>query len=216
MRKKIALASSTLLLATLGQAEIKQNGFFVGLDYSEQNVELKYDNNANGILTSMTVLPYMNDISHGSPSFKAGYQYYFTRVYARYNSFDYKDEKRDKYTIKGTVYELNADYLPILYVSEDKLWNIRAIVGLGVGYNTSKMSDYDLGLIPPTETAGESQNYMEYGYQVGIMSETSIGLGVELGYRMRYGNLQEFTDTANNATFSLETKEFYLGVNYLF
>jgi len=63
---------------------------------------------------------------------------------------------------------------------------------------------------------GKSQDYMEYGYQVGIMTETSIGLSIEAAYRARYGALQEFTDTSNRATFDLVTKEFYLGVNYLF
>lgn len=215
MSKKIMVAGM-LLVGTLAQAEIEQRGFFVGVDLSQKSSNVKYDNNANGILTSITTLPYTNELSDMGTSLKVGYQYYFTRVYARYSSFDYKDEKRDKFTIKGAVYELNADYLPLFYVSESKEWNIRGIFGLGAGYNASDMSDYDVGLLPAGESAVGTQNYMEYGYQVGVMSQTSLGISVEAAYRVRYGNLQEFTDTANNSTFSLETKEFYFGLNYLF
>lgn len=213
MRKKIALISSTLLLTTLAHAEIEQSGFFVGIDLSHTNTKLVYDNSGN-----MPTSPYNNDLYSKNRSYKIGYQAYFTRVYARYSKFSHKDEERNKFTIdNGEVYELNADYIPVFYMNQDKKWNIRGIFGLGVGYNASNMTDLDGSfLLPVGETVGGRQYYMEYGYQIGVMSETSIGLSVELAYRMRYGNLQEHTDTANNTTFSQETQEFYLGLNYLF
>ena len=215
MIKKIALAS-TLLLGTLLNAEIQQNGFFVGVDLGQRDSRIEYDNNANGSLTNMTTNPYTNDVSDSSTSLKMGYQYYVTRIYARYSGFNYKDEQRDKYTIKGELYEINVDYTPVFYTNKAKTWNVRGIFGAGVGFNSSKMSEYDLGLIPAGETAGSTQSYMEYGYQIGVLSETSIGLSLEAAYRVRYGNLQEITDSSNRATFSLETKEIYLGLNYLF
>jgi|GEM_PF-3393808 len=212
MRKKIALASS-LLLATLANAEIGQSGFFVGLDISQVDSELKYDNSDS---TAYAYNPYTNNISDNRVSFKAGYQAYFARIYARYSTFDYTDEKRDKFTIKGKVYELNADYIPLFYKSENKTWDIRGVFGFGVGYNSSTISDYDTSLLPSGVSGGSKQNYMEYGYQVGLMSETSIGLSIEAGYRARYGDLQEFTDGSTSAVFPLTTEEFYLGINYLF
>ena len=212
MRKKIVLASS-LLMATLAQAEIEQSGFFVGIDFSQTNSELLYDNSGN-----MATSPYTNKLNSVPISYKIGYKTYVTRVYARYSELGYKDEKRNKFSIdNGQVYELNADYTPMFYISKTKNWNIKGVIGVGVGYNSSTMTDLDGDfLLPVGETAGARQNYMEYGGQLGVMSETSIGLSVEAAYRVRYGNLQEFTDTANNATFSLETHEFYLGLNYLF
>jgi len=211
MRKKTVLVGS-LLIATLLQAEIDENGFFVGLDVSKTSSKVKYDNSGN-----MALLPYTNDLTDARFSLKVGYQAYFTRVYARYTSYDYKDEARDKFTISsGKTYDFNAEYIPVFYVNESKDWNIRGIFGLGLGYNSSSLSDYDEYLLPVGESAGSTQNYMEYGYQVGVMSETSLGVSFEAGYRARFGNLQEFTDTANNSTFSLESGELYLGINYLF
>ena len=212
MIKKIVLATS--LLVTLAQAEIDQRGFFVGLDLSSTSTNLKYDNNAFG--TAFTVKGYGGESSENTLSYKVGYQYYFTRIYARMSSYEYKDATRNKYTIKGTNYEINADYIPTFYTNKNKTWNIRGVFGLGVGYSSSKLENYDPNLLPAGLTAGDAKNLMEYGYQIGIMSETSIGLSVELGLRYRQGNLLEFTDGQNDSTFFRDETAYYLGVNYLF
>ena len=213
MTKKILLAGS-LLAATIANAEISQKGFFVGIDFSQSDYKISYEQ--TGGITN----PYIASDNENSTSFKVGYQYYFARLYGRYNSFKYNDTKKDYYKINGDVYELNADYIPVFYTNDSKVWNIRGIFGIGIGYNHSKTKDFNSNNLLPGGASGlgegENQDYMEYGYQVGIMTETSIGLSIEAAYRARYGALQEFTDTSNRATFDLVTKEFYLGVNYLF
>jgi len=214
MIKKTALLS--LIASTLLFGDISQKGFFVGADLSQNSAVVAYDNNANGSSTSITVRPYDNSYSKTIPSFKVGYQYYYTRVYARYSSFDYSDNEREKFSIKGSIYEMNADYVPLMYISKNKSWDIRGVVGFGVGYNDSSLNVKDIGLLPAGESINGSQQYMQYGYQLGLMCETSSGISIEMAYRVRYGNLQEFTDGANQSTFDLETQEFYLGVNYLF
>ena len=216
MRKKILLASS-LLVATMANADISQKGLFIGIDFSENNYELQYEN--KGAIPVVSSL--FEDTEHMT-SFKVGYQYYFTRVYGRYSEFSYTDTNSHGYTIEGSVLELNADYIPVFYTNQSKTWDIRGVFGIGVGYNQSTFKDYDINLLPAGETADDKQHYyMEYGYQVGLMSETSSGLSIEAVYRARYGDLQEYNDdtaadAGNKSTFSLVTKEFYLGINYLF
>ena len=216
MIKKIVLASS-LLVGTMASAEISQKGFFVGVDFSQSDYKVSYEN--DGTFTSAA---YDVNDKENITSFKVGYQYYFTRVYGRYSNFKYEDTAKNHYTAKGSIYELNADYIPVLYTHSSKVWNIRGIFGIGIGYNDSKMDNFTdtLLIVGPASIPydGKSQDYMEYGYQIGIMTETSIGLSVEAAYRARYGTLQEFTapSSADRATFDLVTQEFYLGVNYLF
>lgn len=210
MIKKTALI--TTLLFTFAHAEIQEKGFFVGIDISKANTSIEYDNTP----LAFALRSYTMNSNNNLISYKFGYQYHFTRLYARVNSFEYKDAKRDKYLIKGTNYELNAEYIPVFFMSKSKEWNIRGVFGLGVGYSSSKLENYDINLLPVGVTAGGSQQYMEYGAQIGLMSETSIGVSVELGARYRKGTLLEFTDGQNDALFSRDEKEYYLGVNYLF
>ena len=213
MIKKIALAS--ILLGTLANAEIDQTGFFVGIDGSKSS-NIMYEN-TNADNPTFAYNEYTANFDEYTPSFKVGYQYYFTRLYARINSFEYTDSKRDKYTIKGMTYELNADYIPVFYMSKDKEWDIRGVFGVGVGLNTSKLENYDVALLPVDITANDSQSYVEYGLQVGLLSEISIGMSLELGLRYRQGYLQKFSDiNSNEATFSRDETEYYFGVNYLF
>jgi hypothetical protein len=223
MIKKIAMMS--MLVSTLLYADIDQKGFFVGVDFSQSDYELEYNHSVDPTGFDYLISDYASSDEDNLYSVKAGYQYYFTRVYARYSKFDYKDTNLNKYRIEGAVIELNADYLPVFYTSESKIWNIRGIFGIGVGYNESELKDYDPYLFSVGDVgAGEQlsdgkQHYMEYGYQIGVMSETSIGLSVEFAYRVRYGDLLEFTDSqtdSKTATFDLRTKEIYIGVNYLF
>jgi len=209
MIKKIVLA--TTLLVTLAQAEIQQTGFFVGLDGSKRTVDIAYNNNE----TAFAIRQYTSKSTQKTLSYKVGYQYYFTRLYARINSFKDVDGARDKYTIQGKTYELNAEYIPVFYMSKSKDWDIRGLFGAGIGYNSSKLENYDLTLLP-VSVSSSTQSFMEYGYQVGVLVESEIGLSLELGLRFRQGHLLEYSDGQNESTFSREETAYYLGVNYLF
>ncbi len=208
MRKTIAL---TLLTATLLNAEIEQSGFFVGVDMGNTASKIEYQSGG-----SMPFRDYTSEKDLNNHSFKVGYQFYYARVYGRYNSFEQNDEANNRYAVDGKVYEFNADYTPVFYMSEAKSWSIRGLFGVAVGYNSSNLTLGELDLLPPAMTVSGTQNYIQYGYQVGAMVESSYGVGLEAAFRSRSGNLQEFTDDANSATFALETNEFYFGLNYLF
>lgn len=210
MIKKIVIMST--LIGSLAYAEVAQKGFFVGVDYAAKSVNLKYENTSTGFaFNSYDATPSENTLS-----LKAGYQYYFTRVYARVAQFDYHDTVKNRYSIDGTTYELNADYLPVFYMAESKKWDIRGFVGIGVGYNRNRLYNYNAGLLPVAPLSGDNQTYIEYGWQLGLMAETEIGVSVEVGMRGRKGDLLEFTDNTNEATFLYDSTEYYLGVNYLF
>ena len=210
--KKIVLASTLLVMSSFAESKIDTSGFLVGLDLSSKSSHLAYESGG-----SMPLFPYENKYTNSALSLKLGYQNYFGRVYARYSSFEYKDDARDKFTIgDGQTYELNADYLPLFYVSEQEEFNLRGIFGIGVGYNKSQLKDYDTFLLPGDERIDSAQNFIEYGYQLGVLVESEYGVSLEAAYRVRYGVLQESTDDANSAAFNLETQEFYLGINYLF
>ena len=213
MIKKIALAS-TLLVGTIVNAEIQQKGFFVGIDASMKSSTVDYDNNAASG-GAFVINDYTSDSDETALSYKFGYQYYFTRLYARVASYKHEDSARDKYTITGTTYEINTDYIPLFYVNDAKTWDIRGVFGIGIGYNSSAISDYDVNLLP-TGVEGDRDDFLQYGMQIGIMAETEIGLSVELGARFRQGHYLEYTDGQNYATFSQKSTEYYLGVNYLF
>ena len=215
MIKKIVLA--TALLATAANAEIQQKGFFVGVDFSKMKSDIKYETSDGNVPAAFPYTGYDSTSSDSIPSLKVGYQYYFTRVYARVNSYELEDTSRDKYKIKAKTYELNAEYIPVFYMSEKHSWDIRGIFGFGLGYSDAKITEGDIGLAPALSTSfNDSQKNIEYGYQLGMMIETDIGLSGELGYRYRTGNVIEFTDGQNNSTFMVKSREFYLGLNYLF
>ena len=215
MIKKITILS--LFTATLMQAEeLRNKGVFVGVDLTHVNAKMYYTNNASASSTAIPTSPYTNELQENQFSYKIGYQYYFTRVYARYATFNYKDEARKRYKIDGKLYELNVDYLPVFYKEKNNHYAIKGIFGVGVGYNSSKLTTYNPFLLPSGVNIDGTQNYMEYGYQLGFGFEFSFGLGVEFAYRTRYGNLQEYTDGTNNATFNLKTQSIYGGLNYIF
>ncbi len=210
MIKKIAIMST--LISSLAYAEVQQKGFFVGVDYAAKSVNLKYENTVTGFAYN----GYNATPSDNTLSYKVGYQYYFTRVYARIAQFDYHDTAKNRYSIDGTTYELNAEYLPVFYMAKSKKWDLRGFVGIGVGYNRNRLYNYNIGLLPVAPLTGENQSYIEYGWQLGAMVETEIGVSVELGMRARKGDLMEFSDSTNEATFLYDTTEYYLGINYLF
>jgi len=221
MIKKIAILSTLLSSLLFGESDIpKQTGFFVGLDVSALNANVKYRKKGEIIITSN----YSSTEDLTIPSLKIGYQYYFTKVYARVNSENnYKDKKRDRFTIKSQVFELNTDFTPIFYKGDE--WRLRGVFGVGIGANKSNLEEYSdsLDSISATDPTTailnkETQWNMEYGYQVGVMAELNFGLSAELGYRVRSGLLTAFTsaDGGYEATFELQSAEMYLGVNYLF
>jgi len=208
----MVLISSLLAVSSFAETKIDVSGFLVGLDVSSKSSLLAYESGG-----SMPYFPYENRYTNSAISLKIGYQNYFGRVYARYSSFEYKDDARDKFTISdGETYELNAEYIPVFYVSEKEEFNVRGIFGVGFGYNKSQLKDYETSLLPGVERIDSAQNFIEYGYQLGVLVESEYGVSLETGYRRRYGVLQESTDDANSAAFNLETQEFYLGINYLF
>jgi len=219
MIKKIILIST--LASTLLVAEtMKEKGFFVGIDGSTSSVNVAYAKSGSGITTS----DYESDDRVSPLALKLGYQYYFTRIYARVNSSKtYTDQTLSRYEIKNQVMEMNVDFIPIFYIQEDQKWNIRGVFGLGIGLNKSNLVSYDARLdsigtnLDPILNTNTQYN-MEYGYNIGLMSEFDFGLSGELGYRFRYGLTNEFSDEdgSNEATFTLSTGEFYLGLNYLF
>lgn len=214
MIKKIAL--TTTLLTSLAYAEIEHQGVFVGVDIALKHSNLDYDNTNNATTSAIETNDYSSFNSKGIGSFKLGYQYYFTRFYARFNQFKYEDRTKSKYSIKGNLYEMNLEYLPILYRAKNREWNIRAAFGLGFGYATSKMNSYSSQLLPVGESADKGENYMQYGYQTALLCESDLGLSAEIGLRYREGHLFEFSDGQNEATITHDDMEYYLGINYLF
>jgi hypothetical protein len=215
--KKIFLLFLPLIL----MADIDSKGFFVGVDVSHKKSKVYYTNsNPNGL--AIATDEYENIHSDTGVSFKLGYEYYFTRVYLRYNRFNYDDKEKKLYKIEGITYEINIEYIPLIYKTKNDKFNIRGIVGSGVGYNVSELEVYteDGYLLPSDVFPCDSQRYMEYGFEIGILVESYWGISAEVGFRYRYGDLQEYTDDkgdqGNKASFDLKTEEFYFGLNYLF
>ena len=219
MIKKIALA--TTLLSSLAYADISEKGFFVGVDLSSVKYNSTYATKGGSTVTK----GYDAKGSVPSVSWKAGYQYYFTRIYARLsNNRIYKDNKKNYYEMNNQVFELNTDYSPVLYKGNNRAWNIRAVAGVGVGANKSSLGNYkafNLDSSPAIMTKN-TQWEMEYGYQLGLLSEFDFGLSAEIGYRYRSGLMAEFTNATKTTsatdemTFLLVSKEIYFGLNYLF
>lgn len=219
MIKKIGLA--TTLLSSLLYADMNEKGFFVGSDVSYLDAQMAYSKKGSVITTAN----YKSDDSLTSLSLKAGYQYYFTRVYLRVNnSARLKDSEKERFEIKTQVVELNAEYLPLFFKSDDKFFMLKGIVGVGVGINRSSLSSYSVQLDVNTGDAADAlldkdtQNMMEYGGQLGVMGAFDFGLSLELAYRYRSGLMTQFTneDDSYQATFKLQSSEIYLGANYMF
>ena len=214
MIKKIAILST--LVSTLLYADIKEKGFFVGLDFGANRASVDYKQvgtatNAHTVESSTTSI---------SP--KIGYQYYFTRVYASANKMNYQEE-RGKYTIVEEHYELNADYLPIIYQNFEKDFAIKGVMGISMGYsytnlNSIKQEDQLLP-VDPIIAYDYAQEYFNYGYQLGFLLAGKDGVSMEVGFKSRMGTLLEFQDDSqgtNRATFNLDAQEYYIGFNYLF
>ena len=216
MIKKIAILST--LVSTLLYGEIKDRGIFIGVDMARANGEVFYTNKG-AIPTS----PYSTKQEQNIPSLKLGYQYYFTRIYGRINETKtYSDNVKDYFEVKTRLVELNVDYIPMLYQDDKKAVAIRGIIGAGVGINSSSLLSYHYFMDAPVSIMNtKTQRSMEYGYNLGLIAEFNVGINFEIGYRFRSGVLDTFADveegTASFVTaFELETKEVYLGLNYLF
>jgi len=217
MVKKIIIIST--LVSTLLQAEMKEKGFFIGIDGSIGSADVSYAN--SGAFASSD---YESNSKISALALKFGYHYYFTKVYARINKrVKYTDNTKSYFELKNHVLELNVDYIPIFYMSKNKDWSLKGVFGVGCGFNKNSLINYNLWL----DTSGNNQDpildkktqySMEYGYNLGLIAELDFGLSVEAGYRYRSGILTQFSDkdAGNEATFDLSTKELYVGVNYLF
>jgi hypothetical protein len=218
MLKKVIVTS--LLVSTLLQAQMKEKGFFVGIDGSTSSANIAYAKSGSAITTS----DYESDDRVSALSLKLGYQYYFTKIYARVNkNITYSDQSKDRFKVKNCVIEMNVDYSPIFYMPRNSNYIIRGVFGAGVGVNKSALTEYDARLDAIGTNLNpildkQTQYNMEYGYNLAIVGELDFGLSIEAGYRYRYGLLTEFSDetSGNEATFTLSTGEFFLGVNYLF
>ena len=196
---------------TLLSAEIPQKGFFIGVDYTKTNTTLAYDKDGGGIATS----DYSQNVKESYVGYRIGYQYYFTRFYFRYNGIDYKDMLRNKYTIEGSEYEINGEYIPTFYATPQKSWVIRGIFGAMVGYTRSQVNTSDAFLLPPNTTSKKQNNFL-YGFQGGVMLQSDIGLNLEVGVRYKKGNLAEISDGTNTVVFTATNREYFVGLNYLF
>lgn len=212
MTKKIILA--TTLLFTVAHAEIDQTGFFVGIDAGYKATNIDYKANEDNWKASLDI----KNLKTTPLSYKLGYQYYFTRVYALITKNNYEEESKNKYNIDTSTFEMNADYIPLFYINTQKTWSVRGIFGLSMGYNKSKITN-NLSTaeeVKPVLSTDTTQRNMVYGAQIGMMSEFDFGLILEFGYRYRQGLLMEFTDDTSNAEFTHDSSEYYLGINYLF
>ena len=218
MIKKIVLA--TTLLASLVHADRSEKGFFVGADISYFDTETAFSKKGSIITTSN----YKVNEAAASYSLKAGYQYYFTRVYLRANNKKkLKDTQKERFEIENQLVELNIDYLPIFYKSKEHPFMIKGIAGVGVGANRSSLTYYDARLdsigtnVEPILNK-ETQWLMEYGGQLGVMAAFDFGLDVELAYRYRSGLMTQFSseDESAQVTFKQRASEVYLGANYMF
>jgi len=214
MVKKIII-TSCLMTATLLQAEITQKGFFVGIDLGISDATTKYEKNG----VSITTTDYEASTDKTLLSLKAGYQYYFTRIYARItDSKQYEDTAKQRYTLENQVLEVCVDYIPVFYTAKNNRWDLRGVFGLGVGLNRGNLSEFDVRLdATPSMLNTDSQQAMEYGYEIGLLVEAYDNFSAEIGMRYRTGNVAQFQDSdQNEVTFSQETTEYYLGINYLF
>ena len=213
MIKKILILS--LLTLTIAHAEIEQEGFFVGIDLANQNANV--DNEISASSGNYGRETNLDNLNNQIISLKFGYEYFFTRVYARVSQYDYS-QSDVKYSIKGNTYEFNIDYTPLIYTDAGRTWNIKGIIGVGLGINNSTISHK----YSPSEQLGilfdssSTQNFMEYGYQLGMLVETKYGINVEIATRYRSGSLFEFKDNSEKTTYFLTSTEYYLGVNMLF
>ncbi len=218
MIKKIALA--TTLLSSLVYADMSEKGFFIGADLSYYDAQIAYSKKG----TIITTANYKTDNKFSSFSLKAGYQYYFTRIYLRVNNNTrLKDSNKKRFGIKTQVVELNTDYLPLFFKNNDNFFMLKGIVGVGVGANRSSLRYYDSRL----DSIGKNvspildkniQWLMEYGGQLGVIGAFDFGLSVEFTYRYRSGLMTQFTNKDNSyqATFNLDSSEIYFGANYIF
>lgn len=208
--KKIVLGM--LIGATILSAEVQQKGIFVGIDYTKTKTTLAYYSDGGAITTN----DYEQKVNENYLGYKIGYQYYFTRVYFRYNTIDYKDKKRDKFSLKGSEYEFNAEYLPALYTSKQKSWQIRGLVGAMAGYARVRAENPNGDLLPPNQTFKKQNNFL-YGFQAGVMVQSEWGVNIEGGIRYKKGNLTEYADDkGNTAVLGATNREYFVGLNYLF
>jgi len=206
----------SLLSASFLHADLKEKGFFVGIDFGADQATVDYKQ--SGTATNA----HSNTTSTTKVSPKIGYQYYFTRIALTTNKMNYEDYK-SRYTIQEEHIACNIDYLPLLYKDSKKDIGLKGIAGISLGYSRNTLSSIrqldQLLPVSPQSPYNYTQENFDYGYQLGVMLTGKDGLNFELGFKSRIGTLLEFQDDtsgSNRATFSLDSQEWYLGFNYLF
>ncbi len=220
--KVLGIVLSLIMLNSLSLAQVLQEetknekeslrgkGFFIGFDLESIKADTRYSTSSTNSLYTIRD----NEDTYTEPAFKAGYQYYFTRVYFKYSQVD---EKTDDYTVESTSYEANIEYIPVLYRA--KTYVVRLITGLAVGFTKNDLSGLSANIqeqLDFTDATDSSDTQAIYGAQIGVMIEMSRGLSAELGYRYRRGNLLETEADSGDTTFQTKRKQFYLGMNYMF
>jgi opacity protein-like surface antigen len=208
---------SSLSLAQEPQEEIKSEkeslkgkGFFIGIDLERVETDTRYS-------TSSSLAIYRiadGDKTYTEPAFKVGYQYYFTRIYFKYSQVD---EATTDYTVDSSAYELNVEYMPVVYRGNS--YAVRLFGGLSIGYTKNDLKDLSPRMIDQLALTGAtdtSDTQALYGAQMGVMLEMSMGLSAEIGYRYRRGDLLEIQADSGDTTFKTKRKQLYVGLNYMF
>jgi len=206
------------LLSAIASAELKEKGPFIGLDYQMINADSRYETSdigkTPGSGNAFQFPSFYNSGDSNVLNLKVGYQYYVTRLYI---AISQPNEKYDTYSIKSTLYDANFEYIPVFY--QNNSFGIRGVFGVAIGLSDNEMYDMSSGVQAQQELldfTNNSQQRIMYGFQLGVIGELDMGLSLELGFRLRRGNLIEFTDGTNEVTVSTKRQEYYLGVNYLF
>jgi len=214
MIKKIVMVS--LLGSSFLHADLKEKGFFVGMDFGANQATVSYKQ--SGTATNA----HANTTSTIKVSPRIGYQYYYTRIAFSANKMNYEDS-RSRYTIEEKHVACDIDYLPIFYKDSQQDFAFKGIAGVSLGYSQSTLSSIkqldQLLPVAPQSPYNYTQENFGYGYQLGVMLTGRSGLSFELGFKSRLGTLLEFKDDtsgSNRATFNLDSQAYYLGLNYLF
>jgi len=207
MLKKILIL--TLLLHTVLSAQTKEKAFLIGVDIKYTKMHTVYETSGE-----FAYPRFVNDDTQNVPALKLGYQYYFTRIYLEYSKIH---ENYEAYSIRSKFFDLNWEYVPVFYKGKD--YNIRGIFGVSIGINYTRMynlkrevlDQHVVGLLVDFE-----QNHLMYGFQLGGVYELHNGLAIDLGLRIRKGDLIQMKEETQQVSIKTDRQEYYIGFNYLF
>ncbi len=207
MLKKIIIL--TLLLNTLLSAQTKEKSFLVGVDIKYTKIDTVYETSGE-----FAYPRFVDGATQNIPAIKLGYQYYFTRIYLQYSKIN---ENYEFYSIRSKFFDLNFEYIPVIY--ERSNYKVRGIFGVSIGLNYTRMYDLKRELLNQHKVAlleDYRQNHPMYGFQLGAVYELDFGLSVDLGLRIRKGDFTQMKEETQEMAIRTDRKEYYLGFNYLF